>query len=128
MLRRLEALLCVADLEHSYLLSGSGELIEPDDGILAIGSGGNYALAAARALMTETELSANGIRLLPLTASTPADEIERVAYNAVSPSHLDRDTHITIVADKTVAYATVIAIMKGAERAGYSKLAIGTVQ
>ena len=50
-LRRLEALLVVADLEHSFLLSGSGELIEPDDGIVAVGSGGNYALAAARALL-----------------------------------------------------------------------------
>ena len=49
-LRRLEALLVVADKEHGYVISGSGELIEPDDGILAIGSGGNYALAAARAL------------------------------------------------------------------------------
>ncbi len=60
-LRRLEALLCVADLEHSYLLSGAGELIEPDDGVLAIGSGGNYALAAARALVSSTELSARDI-------------------------------------------------------------------
>jgi ATP-dependent HslUV protease subunit HslV len=50
-LRRLEALLVVADLEHSFLVSGSGELIEPDDGIVAIGSGGNFALAAARALL-----------------------------------------------------------------------------
>ena len=50
-LRRLEALLVVADVEHGFLLSGTGELIEPDDGILAIGSGGNYALAAARALL-----------------------------------------------------------------------------
>jgi ATP-dependent HslUV protease subunit HslV len=50
-LRRLEALLALADREHSFVLSGSGELIEPDDGILAIGSGGNYALAAARALV-----------------------------------------------------------------------------
>jgi ATP-dependent HslUV protease subunit HslV len=60
-LRRLEALLCVADLEHSYLLSGAGELIEPDDGVLAIGSGGNYALAAARALVSETELPARDV-------------------------------------------------------------------
>ena len=57
-LRRLEALLVVADLEHSFLLSGSGELIEPDDGILAVGSGGNYALAAARALLPDPSLSA----------------------------------------------------------------------
>jgi ATP-dependent HslUV protease, peptidase subunit HslV len=50
-LRRLEALLVVADLDHCFLLSGSGELIEPDDGIVAVGSGGNFALAAARALL-----------------------------------------------------------------------------
>jgi ATP-dependent HslUV protease subunit HslV len=60
-LRRLEALLVVADLEHSFLLSGSGELIEPDDGIVAIGSGGNFALAAARALLPETSHSARDI-------------------------------------------------------------------
>src|SRR5262245_52856879 len=60
-LRRLEALLVVADLEHSFLLSGSGELIEPDDGIVAVGSGGNFALAAARALLTVDELSAREI-------------------------------------------------------------------
>ncbi len=57
-LRRLEALLAVADTEHSFVVSGSGELIEPDDGILAIGSGGNYALAAARALDAYSDLSA----------------------------------------------------------------------
>jgi ATP-dependent HslUV protease subunit HslV len=50
-LRRLEAMLVVADPESSLLISGSGDVIEPDDGILAIGSGGNYALAAARALV-----------------------------------------------------------------------------
>ena len=55
-LRRLEALLIVADLQHGFLLSGTGDVIEPDDGILAIGSGGSYALAAARALVDNTEL------------------------------------------------------------------------
>ena len=60
-LRRLEALLVVANLEHSYLLSGSGELIEPDDGIVAVGSGGNYALAAARALLPDPGLGARAI-------------------------------------------------------------------
>ena len=57
-LRRLEALLIVADLEHSFLLSGAGELIEPDDGVVAVGSGGNYAVAAARALLPIDGLSA----------------------------------------------------------------------
>jgi len=56
-LRRLEALLIVVDRDHGFMLSGTGELIEPDDGILAIGSGGSYALAAARALVRETTLS-----------------------------------------------------------------------
>src|SRR2546427_12896604 len=56
-LRRLEALLAVADQEHGYVISGSGELIEPDDGVLAIGSGGSFALAAARALLAATKLS-----------------------------------------------------------------------
>lgn len=60
-LRRLEALLAVADRSHGFVISGSGELIEPDDGILAIGSGGNYALAAARALIGCSSLSAREI-------------------------------------------------------------------
>jgi ATP-dependent HslUV protease, peptidase subunit HslV len=60
-LRRLEALLIVADSENSYLISGSGDLIEPDDGILSIGSGGAYALAAARALQAYSSLSAREI-------------------------------------------------------------------
>lgn len=51
----------MTDGEHLFLVSGSGEVIEPDDGILAIGSGGNYALAAARALVSVTDLSAREI-------------------------------------------------------------------
>ena len=50
-LRRLEAMMAVADAEHSYTLTGTGDVLEPDDGVIAIGSGGNYALAAARALL-----------------------------------------------------------------------------
>ncbi|MCG0277236.1 MAG: ATP-dependent protease subunit HslV [Thermanaeromonas sp.] len=61
LLRRLEALLVVADRERLLLISGSGEIIEPDDGILAVGSGGPYALAAARALIKHTDLSAREI-------------------------------------------------------------------
>jgi ATP-dependent HslUV protease, peptidase subunit HslV len=60
-LRRLEALLLVADREHILMLSGTGDIIEPDTDAAAVGSGGNYALAAARALMTETQLSAREI-------------------------------------------------------------------
>src|SRR5215475_860481 len=57
-LRRLEAMLIIADKDHGFLVSGTGELIEPDDGVLAIGSGGSYALAAARALIDNTQLEA----------------------------------------------------------------------
>jgi len=60
-LRRLEALLLVADREHILMLSGTGDIIEPDTDAAAIGSGGNFALAAARALMAETKLSAREI-------------------------------------------------------------------
>jgi ATP-dependent HslUV protease subunit HslV len=60
-LRRLEALLAVADRETSLLLSGTGDIIEPDDGLIGIGSGGPYALAAARALQRHTQLSARDI-------------------------------------------------------------------
>ena len=55
-LRRLEALLAVMDSERGFIISGTGDIIEPDDGILAIGSGGSYALAAARALVEHTDL------------------------------------------------------------------------
>jgi ATP-dependent HslUV protease subunit HslV len=55
-LRRLEALLAVTDRTNSFILSGTGDIIEPDDGILAIGSGGPYALAAARALVSSTSM------------------------------------------------------------------------
>ncbi len=57
-LRRLEAQLAVADSDYSLLVSGNGDVIEPDDGVLGIGSGGSYAMAAARALLRHTDLSA----------------------------------------------------------------------
>ena len=60
-LRRLEALLITADREALLVLSGSGDVIEPDDSVIAIGSGGNYALAAARVLMAHTQLDARTI-------------------------------------------------------------------
>ena len=60
-LRRLEALLLVADREKTFILSGSGDVVEPDHGIAAVGSGGHYALAAARALMEHTQLSAREV-------------------------------------------------------------------
>ena len=60
-LRRLEALLCVADAKNSFIVSGNGDVIEPEDDIMAIGSGGAYAQAAARALAQNTELDARMI-------------------------------------------------------------------
>ena len=60
-LRHLEALLLVADTKTTYLVSGTGDVIEPDDGIVAIGSGGPYALGAARALVKHTQMSAREI-------------------------------------------------------------------
>ncbi len=89
MLRRLEAVLIVVDARHSLLLSGSGDVIQPSDGILATGSGGGYALAAARALLSRTELSAADIVRESLqiaagidiytNASLTVEEIESVA-------------------------------------------------
>lgn len=59
--RKLEAMMIVADKENLYIVSGQGDVIEPDGGVCAIGSGGNYALAAARAMIKETKLSAEEI-------------------------------------------------------------------
>ena len=60
-LQKLEAMLIVADKESMLIISGSGEIIEPDDGIVAIGSGGNYALAAGKALLAHSDLSAKEV-------------------------------------------------------------------
>jgi ATP-dependent HslUV protease subunit HslV len=60
-LRRLEALMAVCDAEQSFILSGTGDVVEPEDGIIGIGSGGNYALAAARALYDRDDLDARQI-------------------------------------------------------------------
>ena len=60
-LRQLEALLAVLDKDHALVISGTGDVIEPDDGIVAVGSGGSYALAAARMLVKHTTLSAGEI-------------------------------------------------------------------
>ncbi|MDQ8145254.1 MAG: ATP-dependent protease subunit HslV [Gemmatimonadota bacterium] len=82
-LRRLEALLIVVDRDHGFILSGTGELIEPDDGILAIGSGGSYALAAARALVRETAL--------------PPAEVVRRAMTIAGEICVFTNTRITVV-------------------------------
>ncbi len=71
-LRRLEAMLVVADERATFLLSGTGDLIEPDDGIVGIGSGGAYAVAAARALARHTQIDA---RVIAAVAMGIADEI-----------------------------------------------------
>jgi ATP-dependent HslUV protease subunit HslV len=67
LLRRLEAMLLVMDARSTYLLSGTGDLIEPDDGIIAIGSGGAFAMAAAKALARHTELTAKTIAAEAMT-------------------------------------------------------------
>ena len=82
-LRRLEALLVVADKEHGFVISGTGELIEPDDGVLAIGSGGSFALAAARALLAET-------------TQTPGD-IVRKALEIAADICVYTNSHITVL-------------------------------
>ena len=81
-MRKLEAMLLCADKENLLLISGTGEVIESDDGVLAIGSGGNYALAAARALVENTSL--------------PADEIARKALTIASQICVYTNDHIIV--------------------------------
>ena len=81
-MRKLEAMFLCADKENLMLVSGTGEVIEPDDDILAIGSGGNYALAAARALIANTDL--------------PADEIARKALEIASGICVFTNDHIRV--------------------------------
>ncbi|HEY9426810.1 MAG TPA: ATP-dependent protease subunit HslV [Gemmatimonadaceae bacterium] len=82
-LRRLEALLAVMDREHGFVLSGTGDIIEPDDGILAIGSGGSFALAAARALLEHSTL--------------PAPEIVRKGLTIAGDICIYTNTNITVL-------------------------------
>jgi ATP-dependent HslUV protease subunit HslV len=86
-LRRLEALMAVADREHSFVVSGSGDVIEPDDGIVAIGSGGSVALAAARALMGHTSLSAAEIarEALLITAGIEIHTNDQITLEELGP-------------------------------------------
>ena len=81
-LRKLEALLLVADKENMFIISGTGELIEPDDGVAAIGSGGAYALAAARALVAFTAM--------------PAEEIARESMNIAADICIYTNHYITV--------------------------------
>ena len=81
-MRKLEAMMICADKENLFVLDGAGNLIEPDDGILTIGSGGNYALAAAKAMMENTELR--------------ADEIAKKALLIASSICVFTNDHITV--------------------------------
>jgi ATP-dependent HslUV protease subunit HslV len=82
-LRRLEALLAVMDRQHGFVLSGTGDIIEPEDGILAIGSGGSFALAAARALLVHSSL--------------PAPEIARRALEIAADICVYTNAKITVL-------------------------------
>jgi ATP-dependent HslUV protease subunit HslV len=86
LLRRLEALMAVADRESSLIVSGTGDVIEPEDGICAIGSGGNYALAAARALVKHSTLDA---RTIATEAMRIAAEICVYTNDQVAVEELD---------------------------------------
>ncbi|HEY4908054.1 MAG TPA: ATP-dependent protease subunit HslV [Methylomirabilota bacterium] len=81
-LRRLEALLAVADAEASFIISGTGDVIEPDDGLIGIGSGGPYALAAARALCAHSSL--------------PAEQIAEQALRIAAGICVYTNDHITV--------------------------------
>ena len=87
-LRRLEALLAVADAEHSLIISGNGDVIEPEAGIMAIGSGGAYAQAAARALVEHTDLSAREIveRALHIAADICVYTNHQISIEEIGPA------------------------------------------
>ena len=87
-LRQLEAMLVVADTEQMFVVSGNGDLIEPDEGVVAIGSGGSFAYAAARALLQHTELSAQD---LALEAMKTAADICIYTNQHISVEVLHRD-------------------------------------
>ncbi len=82
LLRRLEAMLIITDERYSLLVSGQGDVIEPDEGVIGIGSGGNYAVAAARALIKHTDM--------------PADQIAREALNIAAQTCVYTNTNITV--------------------------------
>lgn len=95
-LRRLEALLCVADTEESLIISGNGDVIEPEDDLMAIGSGGPFAQSAARALLDNTELGAEEIvtRSLGIAASVCVYTNENIVVESLSgDDHSDESKH-----------------------------------
>ena len=92
-LRKLDALLIVVDEEHSLLVSGNGDVIEPEDGVLAIGSGAPYAMAAARALMKHSEMEAPAIaeEAIRIAADICLYTNDRVVVEEVGPESDDED-------------------------------------
>jgi ATP-dependent HslUV protease subunit HslV len=88
-LRRLEALLAVADRTQSFVISGTGDVIEPEDGIMAIGSGGPYALAAARALLAHSSLSARGVveEAMRIAAGIDIYTNQQLVIEDLTPAH-----------------------------------------
>ena len=95
-LRRLEAMLIVADVNNGYIISGNGEVIEPDDGILAIGSGGPYALSAARALAGNTSLAPREIveKALEIAGESASTRIQTSPFSTPEPRRAAaRDGH-----------------------------------
>ncbi|MGD8375398.1 MAG: ATP-dependent protease subunit HslV [Acidobacteriota bacterium] len=92
-LRRLEALLIVADARHSLLLSGTGDLIESDDGLLAVGSGGPMALAAGRALVRHTELDAGRVaeEALRIAAGIDVYTNERIVVEEIETTEAEEE-------------------------------------
>jgi ATP-dependent HslUV protease subunit HslV len=86
-LRRLEAFLAAADRSHSFVISGTGDVIEPDDGIIGIGSGGAHATAAARALLAHTNLSARAIveEAMAIAASLDVYTNDRITVVELKP-------------------------------------------
>ncbi len=87
-LRRLEALLVVADADRTFLLTGSGDVLEPDGGVVAVGSGGGFALAAARALLAATELDARQIaeRALLIAADICIYTNQQLSFEELLPA------------------------------------------
>jgi ATP-dependent HslUV protease subunit HslV len=85
-LRRLEAMMAVADRDTSLVLSGTGDVLEPEDGVIGIGSGGNYALAAARALIERDDLDAEAVarRAMAITANICVYTNETVVVESLS--------------------------------------------
>jgi ATP-dependent HslUV protease subunit HslV len=104
-LRKLEAILAVADHTASLIITGNGDVLQPEDDLIGIGSGGNYALSAARALLENTELSARDVVEKSLTIAG--------GICVFTNQNLTIETMTAPTGDQTVADAATIAIEKG---------------